>query len=879
MFATVMEAGTKKILGTLAAVAAVGGGFYLIKKGKKLLAGAKMNFALLGFRIHKLNLQEVQFAVKLRCYNPTNAPITLAVNQVIANYKGSAIAYSTPHIKGLTIGAGSTYEPEITFQVPYLNLLGKGLSLAMLQNTAQLKADLSFTLSLSLNGESITTTQNLTSGTAGFETGSSVSRQAFSLPVQSPLSIKSTTNMNGLALSALGIVSGPRNTQDGRQYNHLIKRASGKDVFVKNGNVLETVESCIDLIAEHYREVEDLAQMLKVGEATEPAEVKDTCRNIFNFAYHYLQYHKDEDGTEQLRTPARSWLDGQIKFKQLGMASAGIDCDDYSIFVGSILKCLGIPFKLRITKYDGRPNFQHIYVFVPAMGDSEDEIIIDPVLSKFDYQKPYSFERSDFNMSPLQMVSAIQGIDGVLGTTSLGLPIYALSGLDLAGGTTAHKEDMELMAIVSGLDFEDAVNGLGSAEEATYRYLVRTRDFLLRNKANKNKMAHIQNPDQFISMIDQAIKFWHTPQREKVLAKLAEIEDKLSANGLIKYDADAMEGLAELDDLDAEIDGLEGQRGLGGFFKSLKRIGKKIGKGIKKGAKAVGKAAKKVAKAIVRFNPLSIAVRNGLLAALRLNMFGIAKKLQYAYLPDALAAKYSIDAGKLKDLKKRHNRVRKLFKGLQGKEKNLRKAILKGARQKSKDFSLKGMDGLLADLKGLASMGGLAELGQLGAAATAASVGAASGVLAKIKNWLKPVTNIFKKVKGKAVVRKVAKLTAQGKAVSQALQERARQYEQQFTPHPESYVPDEQELPSSTSVQPVIQKSGTDAATNLPVSVSQTLSPTKKGMSKGAKVGIGLGVAALIGTGAYFLFRQDDKPKASTGKKTKKQSLGSIVLQ
>ena len=49
-----------------------------------------MNFALLGFRIHKLTLQEVQFAVKLRCYNPTKSPITLAVNQVTANYKGSA---------------------------------------------------------------------------------------------------------------------------------------------------------------------------------------------------------------------------------------------------------------------------------------------------------------------------------------------------------------------------------------------------------------------------------------------------------------------------------------------------------------------------------------------------------------------------------------------------------------------------------------------------------------------------------------------------------------------------------------------------------------------------------------------------------------------
>jgi len=113
-----MESSTKKIVGTLAVVAAIGGGFLQFTKGKKLLAGAKMNFALLGFRIHKMNLQEVQFAVKLRCYNPTKAPITLAVNQVVANYKGSAVAYSTPDIKGLTIGAGKSQEPEILFQMP-----------------------------------------------------------------------------------------------------------------------------------------------------------------------------------------------------------------------------------------------------------------------------------------------------------------------------------------------------------------------------------------------------------------------------------------------------------------------------------------------------------------------------------------------------------------------------------------------------------------------------------------------------------------------------------------------------------------------------------------------------------------------------------------
>jgi len=826
-----MEANTKKIVGTLAVVAAIGGGFFLFTKGKKLLAGAKMNFALLGFRIHKLTLQEVQFAVKLRCYNPTNAPITLAINQVVAKYKGSDIAFSTPDIKGLTIPAGRTQEPEITFQVPYLNLMGKGLSMAALQNTEQLKADMTFTLTISINGETITTTQNLTD-----------------------------ENMNGLASGQLGIVSGPRNTKDGRQFNHLIKKAAGTDKFLKNGNVLETVESCINIIADHYREVEELAKNLQAD------SVKNTCRNIFNFAYTFLQYQKDEDGTEQIRTPARSWLDGQVKFKQQGDTNSGIDCDDYSIFCGSILKCLGIPFKFRITKYDGKSYFQHIYVFVPAQGDSEDEIIIDPVLSKFDYQKPYSFEKSDFNMSPLQMVGGIRGINGLTGTLGLGLPIYALSGLDMDGGRIADEDHTELMAIVSGVDFEDTMNGLGDAEDATLNYLRRTRGFLLKNKENKGKMSHIQNPDQFINMIDQAIKFWHTPQRDKVLDKLVAIEDKLAENGFIKYDIDGIEGFEDWGEDELETAGLgRSKKRKGRFFSAIKKIGKKV-----------GSVAKKAVKAIVRFNPLSIAIRNGLLAALRLNMFGIAKKLQYAYLPDNLASKYNIDPAKLADLKKRHAKVKKLFNGLQGKEKNLRNAILKGAKQKSPDFSINGVEGIIAGLQGLEAIGALAQLGELGVAATAASVGAATGVLAKIKSWLKPVSNIFTKAKEKIAARKQARQQA---AQQQNSTDTNQDMEQNLTPMTPIAPSVNYSIPNTYSEDSSTPYLPSPPPTNM-ARTPTTLNP-QKGISKGAKVGIGLGLAALIGTGAYFMFRNKGyKPKTTnkTKENHEKKSLGRIQL-
>ena len=835
-----MEKGTKNILSTLAVTAAVGGGFYLYNRGKKLLSGAKMQFALLGFRIHKMNRQEVQFAVKLRCYNPTNSPISIAINQVMANYKGAAIAYSTPDIKGLTIAPGSTQEPEILFQVPYLNLMGKGITTALLQNTDQLKADMTFVLTLSVNGETLTTTQSLTNDT-----------------------------MNGL-----GIVSGPRNTQNGKQYNHLIKRADGKDKAIKTGNVIDTVESCIDIIGSHFREVEELAVTLQ-GDA-----LKTTCRNIFDFCYNYLQYHKDDDGTEQLRTPARSWLDGQIAFKQKNNADAGIDCDDYSIFVGSLLKCLGIPFKLRITKYDGRSNFQHIYVIVPDKDDSEGEIVIDPVLSKFDYQKPYSFEQSNFDMSPLQL-AGLRGIDGLTGASSLGLPISVLSGLDLAGGTQAQANHEDLMAIISGVDFDDAINGLGNPEDDTLRYLIRTRNFLAKGD-NQAKMAHIQNPQQFVDMLNQAIKYWHTDKRDAVLDKLAEIEVQLAENGLIKYDATALEGIAELDD--NEIDGLgRGKRRKGRFFKAIKQAGKKV-----------GSASKKVVKAVVRFNPLTIAIRGGLLAALRLNMFGISKKLQYAYLPNELANKHNIDPIQFAKLKKVHSKVRKLFKGLQGKDENLRNAILKGAKQKSPDFSLKGVDGIIGQLQTIADLG---ELGSLGVVATAASVSAASGVLAKIGSWLKPVKDIFNKVKGKAAVKKMARLTSQGKEVSEVLKQQANQYQQtqaQNAAEKEAYQNQMQQYEQNS--QHLQRQYAKQFATNKtlpqttlpspslsPMPPSPTPMPTaslKKGISKGAKIGIGFGVLALLGTGTYLMMRGDESPKRKIQRQPKKkQVLGSITLQ
>lgn len=647
---------------------AIAGGFMLLKKGKNLFSGAVLKFMLIGLRLHGFDKGVFKFASKLRLFNPSNTPVTVQVNSVIAYLNDKQLAISEPQKKASSIHANSTKDIETMFQVSYSTLISSGLS-KYIGKLSELKEKLYFKITLTINGERVTVKQNIS---------------------------KEPDQMNGIG--QLGIVSGPRNTQNGSKYNHLIAPSSGENMYLHKGEVDDVVNACVHIVASHYQEVMPLAKSLKKD------NLKETCKNIFNFAYNFLQYKLDSPGVEELRTPARSWQDGQIRFKQQGDETAGIDCDDFSIFCGSILKCLDIPFKFRITKYNGRSYYQHIYVFVDDP-NSDDEIIIDPVLSKFDYEKPYSKEKSTFNTRPIAL-AGLSGFDGLGGVSALGMPIMMLSGVN-------DSQDEDVVGVLSGIDFDHAVSGMGNFDQGIYNHIVRTRNAI---KANPENISTVKDPALYLKMLNTAINNWNTPNREPIIDRLADMEDEMIRAGKIVYDE--------------SISGVEDE--FGGFFR-------RIGKGLKKKLKVVRKGAKKAAvsagKAIVRFNPVSIAIRNGLLLALRLNVGGLSKKLQYAYLRPEMYAKYNVDPAKAKRLRRVLSRIKRMFKAMQGKEANLKKAILKGAKTKSKgDFAL-------------------------GLVASASSVAAASGVIATIKKWLKPVGDIFKAVKQKRAVRSIKRST------------------------------------------------------------------------------------------------------------------------
>lgn len=169
--------------------------------------------------------------------------------------------------------------------------------------------------------------------------------------------------------------------KSGKEYDHLFPRAMLTTITKKEGaTVADTIRFIPKVVRDTLFHTEKIAKILK------GSNVRETCRNIWDFVYDHIAYKKDEDGKEQVRSPARAWHDrGNIQ---------GVDCDCYTVFISSILSNLNIRHKLRITKYK-EDRFQHIYPIVPLSDGSY--ITIDCVVRNFDYEEPYS-EKKDTNM-------------------------------------------------------------------------------------------------------------------------------------------------------------------------------------------------------------------------------------------------------------------------------------------------------------------------------------------------------------------------------------------------------------------------------------------------------------------------------------------------
>ena len=423
------------------------------------------------------------------------------------------------------------------------------------------------------------------------------------------------------------ITSGPRPIRDGRAFDKYFPKPDDRDrIIIKDGEVQDTV-GLMEKVVHKY-----LVDTTRIAPTFKSDSLESTCKAIWDFIYQNIQYKLDKKGLEQLRRPARSWAERKT----------GVDCDCMSIFASSILTNLKIPHSFRITKYSA-DHWQHVYVIVP--NTSGKHLVIDAVVSRFNYEKPFS-EKMDYPMS-------LNGIN-----------VAVLSGLG---------NDLENAVLAPGLtgitpESSDAKKDL----RKLYQHLVDTRNSI---RMNPRMVSSIDDPTALLKMLDYAIQYWNTDKRDNALAILAKNEEQLNMRN-------GFSGLGD-DVFDSDEFVLSGP-GKKGFFK-----------GVKEAVKDVGQGLKKVAKAVVRFNPVSIAGRGGFLVAMKLNLGKMASKLKWGYASKEEASAKGIDASEWNKSKDALNKVEALFADkLQGKRDALKNAILKGKAGNLNGIVESGFNGL-----------------------------------------------------------------------------------------------------------------------------------------------------------------------------------------
>lgn len=533
---------------------------------------------------------------------------------------------------------------------------------------------------------------------------------------------------------------GRRNIVDGSKYNRFFGKPEETRKVVGDNSTEYNVSKLLPKWVAQCN-----WQTRKIADYLWDSNLEKFCHNIWKFLFSHIQYEYDDTGREQFRSPYRSWADRE----------RGIDCDCFSIFVSCILTNKGIPHYFRITKYNGRDQWQHIYVIVPKRGvkfdpyDGDTYYTIDCVIHEFDTEKDFSDQK-------------LQPMNG------LGIITETLAGID----------DTDAAQVLTGLILDgDEMSG---DKDMIKLQLIATRNWVSENP----KLYEVQNgkkADDFIKMCDYALQYWDNPQkREQALSVLEENERMQEAAikglgtpqlrkqvftkriALVK--AMPMKKLAarpavEFDE-DDDFDGLGKSKAEKKAAKQQKKEAKKAQKAekkaIKKQAKAEAKqerkekreankeelknqqgfwnkmktAVKQGAKAVfVDANPAVIAIRGAFLLVVKLNLFGIAKKLHPAYCDEATAKKMGYTAKQIDVAKKSAAATEKIFADKMGGTKaHLKEAVLVGYLKKAQ-----------GSLKGLAEAAdGLGQLGVVTTAVTAASLmSALSVVVAVLKAIMK----------------------------------------------------------------------------------------------------------------------------------------------
>jgi hypothetical protein len=487
----------------------------------------------------------------------------------------------------------------------------------------------------------------------------------------------------------------------------------------------------------------DVYQVAGLAEALTGKDVAHTTENIWNWLRENTRYKLDGKGLEELRTPARSIIDGK---RGLSQKEFGIDCDDYTILVSAILLNLGIEHEYRVAAYEKKGQFGHIYPV--AFDEQGNEYVIDavPEIPHFNYEAQPIIDLKIIEMNTSHLNGYLP-LDAPInpninppnyGTKLDDMELHELSGIDDAEEFKNDlQEELNQPFSLSGIeeDLEDEIlqasflSGLGEVEteEEADIIIASTEDAiqlvengllaelnkagqsLIQEKENPTELSQLINVGKELRIIDEIMEAWNGENEREAVLKQAIVNRSSYANF---YKALLM-SLRELEDTD-ELSGIEDEPiylaqipnvDLSemldeddefdtddlGFFRKIRKSFKKGGGFFKKVFKKIKTGVKKAVKAVVRFNPITIATRAAILLVLKTNGFNVASRLIYGYLNQSQANSKNMDLTEWRKIVDAKTKGERFFTKMGGKAHNFRKAIVKGRAAGKTGIRLSGL--------------------------------------------------------------------------------------------------------------------------------------------------------------------------------------------
>lgn len=525
----------------------------------------------------------------------------------------------------------------------------------------------------------------------------------------------------------------------------------------------------------------DFQQVKQLAEALECDSVEATSENIWNWLRENTRYKLDTQGIEELRTPARSIMDGT---KGLSDDAYGIDCDDYTILISAMLIGLGINHEYRVVAYKDKGKFQHIYPV--AFNEWGDEFIIDavPEIPRFNFEAQPIIDLKTISME-LHELSGIEdntqanemAVKEEL-TSELNEP-FSLSGINpdededalieenFLSGFEEVENESEADIVLSGADVVDIMDKGMLAE------VHKARLSLIQDQKAGGILSTTIDIENELELMDEVIDAWQDEDDKRETLEVASQESKAFGNffkallfSLDELEQEQLNGLIEDDEeiflarvdlsemIEDEGDELDG---LGLFRRKSKKNPKRKGR-LKNILKKVGSTVKKGVRAVVRYNPATAAMRTAILGVLKINAFGMASKLIYGYMSEDQARRENLDLEEWRKMVDVRKKAEELYFKVGGKREKFKNAIANGRAKKKTNVQLSG---------------------GLGAVAAAGAAVTATPFLAKVGGFLKKL-NPVKLFKG--AKEKIASFKANRKAKKAAKEQEALQTQTETSP-------------------------------------------------------------------------------------------------